>query len=150
MDFLDSFLLAGETMMEKYDDVVLTNLRVIVYKDSLSNKDFQDVHYRYLESVGFDMVRSPGLLVFGFFLLLASFVLLCVWLTSDVKDTSFLAWSVLSGILGFGMIIGFFVLGRRLIVFRGHNTELRSRTSDDKLIKRARELQRDYFIRTKE
>lgn len=128
--------------------MVLTDRRVILYDNTLLQKNVQDIHYKYLESVGYGMMRNITLLIIGFILLILDFLLAFSWVLSKNHEISYLFWviTVLIGAISF--IIAFFILGKKTVIFKGHNTELKSTSSDEQIIKQARELHQEYLIKT--
>ena len=134
---LDDFLLEGERVVDSYEELDITNLRVIKHDQVLGEESFKDIHYLFLESVEYGKASRWWL----FFLSMALF-LFGVLVFVMVKELMYLFVFFVAGILAF---ILFSMLKKKHMVFEGHNSRIEIGGGSEEIIRLVRELQNKYM-----
>jgi hypothetical protein len=136
---LEDFLLPGEKVLSSFDEVYLTNERVIQYSDSsLESESIKDIHYMFLESVEYSEVAKPVYLIAS---ILLSLIGLGVYaITKEINHLFFFLF------VGAVLFLLFIILKDRHTLFRGTNSVIKIKKKGKELIVHARRLQRDYLL----
>ncbi|MDP2909383.1 MAG: PH domain-containing protein [Nanoarchaeota archaeon] len=150
----EDILIKGETVLKEYGSIILTDFRIIKIVNGFFSKRFQDIPYKFLNSIKYGQEINKKIFNIGITLL--GLYLFCSWLSSKIPEGGLLTSAfegVANSLNAFSLI--FLILGICIIayvlIFQSKNTSFISSNSninalyDKELIKDVREFQKRYF-----
>ena len=144
METIKDHLMEGEET-KQYDDIYVTQYRIIQEKDSLLRKDFHDLLFRNLESIEYgDQLKTSFSLIGILFILLGT----AQELFQIFNHVPYLAGYVDSlslYIIAAFMLLSSYILKDKKMIFRGNNTTIISYNAQYNIIKDIREAQERFF-----
>jgi len=149
----EDLLIEKERILKEHNSIILTNLRVIKIVNTFLSKRFQDIHYKFLNSIEYGQEINKKLFSFGLVLLLFSWFFQrlgskisqigIIALSQDIASTlNFIFWICLIG----GTCIALYALIFQLkyTYFKSYNSIIKCH-HNKKLVKEVRQFQKEYL-----
>lgn len=151
----EDLLIEKEHILKEHDSIILTNLRVIKIVNTFFSKKFQDIHYKFLSYIEYGQEINKTLFGFGLVLFLFSWFfqrlgskLSQIGIIDLLQDTAstlnFIFWLCLIG--GTCIVLYALIFQSKYTYFKSDNSIIKCHY-DKKLIKEARQFQKEYLER---